>query len=460
MLKLKTILLMIATLVLLTACGKGETPGTVRATVSGVASKGPIYGAIVTVTDLSGKTVGTGTTNSDGSFSVDLPDYKGPVIVKITGGGYVDEETGEVVNLSAAMPNGLRAAFGNASGATRVIVTPLTEIAVQMAVAQGALSRTSVTNANSAVSTAFGIDDIASTLPLTSAGLPSTTLSYSDKYANALVNISKLVQAQANKTVTEVIDAYFAPGTINSDGSWAGGAAPADYTTANADTRLTLWPSKPSAFITGDSIALYAKGGSSNADPNLATKVTFTITGSAVFVDNSLKSKIQGTGVDQQSGIDVATTSIRATGSGSVTIKATLGPDDKKTAFTAVSFVDKTGDSTITVRLTQAGIDLLGGQQVKAMKFNIVNNNGSVASLLEKVTDNVGFTFVEQNGATTTQVIMPSNAGKTVTQPMLELRYGYNPTPPSFTVTPVGVVTLADDSTVTLTSDHFQITSI
>jgi hypothetical protein len=453
---MKTVLLFTLMLFLLTACGKGEAPaGASTATVSGVASKGPIKNGNVTVTNLSGKVLATGTTSSDGSYSIDLFGYKGPIIVKITGGEYVDEATGGTVLVANTMPNGLRAAFGNASGATRMIVTPLTEIAVQKAVNAG-LSASSITTANSAVSTAFNINNIITTNPATPAGVPSLTQTDGEKYVNALVNISKIAKNNA-LDLAQVIDTYFPPASINSNGTWAAGDFPQVYKDAVLEKRLTLWPNKPSAINAGDSITLFASGGDSGVTP-----VTFTVDSGQATLNNGLGqtgATVTKTTADVSlMGITTPLALVSVAGTGNATIKASFVGGT--TAFTTVSFVDQTGVTDVSVSLTQAGIDLVKNQNVKSMKFNLVNSNGSVISLLQKVTDNVNFDFVEQSGAATTQVVLSSVGGVPVnaaTQPMLVLRYGYNPSAPVFAVSVVGDVTFADNTTVTLAPSHFLI---
>ena len=83
--------------VVFVACGgSGGDPTPVAATptkISGAAVKGPVARAAVTVKKVSdGSVVGTTTTKSDGTYSLDVT-YSGDVVIEISGGTYTDEAT-------------------------------------------------------------------------------------------------------------------------------------------------------------------------------------------------------------------------------------------------------------------------------------------------------------------------------------------------------------------------------
>ncbi len=138
--------------------------------VSGVASKGPIKGGTVSaykiVDGVKGDLLGTDTTSTaDGSYSIDMGDYTGPVLVEIQGGIYKDEATGTDVALTSP----LQAAVADAAGAVTIAVTPLTDLAVSQA-SPGGLTPDKIDAANKLVSQLIGGDGtddlITGTLPV------------------------------------------------------------------------------------------------------------------------------------------------------------------------------------------------------------------------------------------------------------------------------------------------------
>ena len=101
----------------LTACGGGggggggsgsvtpPPPPPVTGTVSGTAVKGPVNGGTMTAYALSngamGAKIASATTNADGTFSLAMGSYAGPVMLQMTGGTYTDEATGATMQLMA-----------------------------------------------------------------------------------------------------------------------------------------------------------------------------------------------------------------------------------------------------------------------------------------------------------------------------------------------------------------------
>ncbi|MBT0662776.1 hypothetical protein KI809_00530 [Geobacter pelophilus] len=176
-------LLIISVLTLLVACGGGgggSTPGPVTQ-LSGVASKGLVSGGTVRAYKIVGEAVTTqigsdATTAADGTYSINIGDYTGPLMVQVTGGTYVDESTGLPTQLNIQTQNGLRAYVANATSGTPLTaaVTPLTELAVQY-LGTGALSPANITAANSKISNLYGVADIVTSSP--TSGTYQSTLS-------------------------------------------------------------------------------------------------------------------------------------------------------------------------------------------------------------------------------------------------------------------------------------------
>lgn len=96
-------------LALTTACGGGSSAGGGggggNGTITGRVTKGAVSNATVTVYRLDatmtrGATLGTDTTESDGTFSIEIPPYNGALEIVATGGTYVEESLGSPVALS------------------------------------------------------------------------------------------------------------------------------------------------------------------------------------------------------------------------------------------------------------------------------------------------------------------------------------------------------------------------
>lgn len=158
-------LLVMLTLVI-ASCGgnSGDDPGAAT-TVSGLACKGLVQGGGVivyaVVHDEKGEELARAVTGDDGSYSADIGDYTGPVIIEVVGGTYRDEATGEEVPLKVP----LRAALAEAEGAVTAAVTPLTELAVSLAHRAG-LSPEAIQAANDRFSQLLGEGrSIVATLP-------------------------------------------------------------------------------------------------------------------------------------------------------------------------------------------------------------------------------------------------------------------------------------------------------
>lgn len=282
--------LAIISIFLLAACGGGggdSTPSvttpitpTASTVVSGLASKGIIAGGLVKLFALNadgskGTQLGQDTTKSDGTYSINLGSYTGPVIVEASG-TYTDEATGQPKTISAEAP--LRAALGSTSGNVTLPVTPLTDLAVRQA---GALTPDNITAANTLISSTFKVD-IINTIPAapTSEAFQSTTTTQAQKdYSMILAAVSQQMQTSGSDLATTLT-------TINSGISSAG---------MNAQTAATI-TSAATTFI---------------ANPNNQTTVT-TIAGSTLETIGSTTLKLtltlQGSSASTVKGIQVAIT--------------------------------------------------------------------------------------------------------------------------------------------------------
>lgn len=178
--------------------------------IYGIASKGPIRQGFVVVYPLSpagssGIALGTTFTGDDGSYIVGTGTYNGNVLVEVKSGGtsqYTDEATNKVVKYDTI----LRAAVTRVNGSATVMVTPYTEIAVQMAMNDGGLTEANIDKANALTGTIAGGIDIINTRPANVLSADDISSSHSDEitYGLALASISEMVHDDAGSVPAAV----------------------------------------------------------------------------------------------------------------------------------------------------------------------------------------------------------------------------------------------------------------
>lgn len=200
--------------------GGGSAPGPASTIVSGTAAKGPVSGGTVTVYAVRNGAVDPtplGTpftpTPANGSYTVNIGSYTGPVLIEITGGTYVDEATGAISDIQAVP---LRAFVAHASGNVSAAVTALTEIAAKRIVDSGApITESLISTTNSDVGSTFGVGDIIGTQPVDAAatgaaGAPAAQ----QEYGMALAALSKYMQLNA-RTLGQSVADFSAPATAD-----------------------------------------------------------------------------------------------------------------------------------------------------------------------------------------------------------------------------------------------------
>lgn len=178
----------------------GENPGTgVSTVVSGIASKGLIQGGTVSafkiVNNIKGDLLATAITGANGSYTLDLGSYTGAALLEISGGTYTDEATGASgVTIPASAP--LHAVVSSLSGTVPVAITPLTELAFQLA--GTSLTPAAIVAANAQVSSFFKVTDIIKTLPVspTQSALAASTQAQQD-YTLVLATLSQVAATKA-----------------------------------------------------------------------------------------------------------------------------------------------------------------------------------------------------------------------------------------------------------------------
>ena len=166
---------------------------------------GPVDGALceisaVDASGVAGTPLASGTTNfgfvlfGDG----DLIPVDGTALISCTGGTYVDEATGLVLDAPATR------AVVNVDSENLLIVSPLTEIATVLAEAAGDLN-TAISTHNATVSINFGVfGDITEIFPTELTAMPASN-DEAGRYATALALISQVDASDAGATAGEII---------------------------------------------------------------------------------------------------------------------------------------------------------------------------------------------------------------------------------------------------------------
>lgn len=206
---------------ILTACGDysggGGRAGLSYQTVSGIASKGPIEGATVTVWQMvngqKGAKLGETRSLRDGSYSLTIPATSGPVLVEVTGNStasYLNENDpfGDRVPFLDPDPlKGFQAAVPDIATVKTIAVNPFTTVAVKIA---ATLNPADIQKANAMLSNLLGVDIIA-TLPNNIAVNQISDINNSgDKYGAYLAAIQQQVMEEG-KTVAEIINSLVTP---------------------------------------------------------------------------------------------------------------------------------------------------------------------------------------------------------------------------------------------------------
>ncbi len=302
--------------VAITACGSGGGGGSsptntaTSAVISGNAMAGPIANGIVTaytVTSSGSKdaVLGTTTTDVNGAYSLTL-NYTGAVFLEVTGGSYVDEATGQTVNVPTTLGSGLQAVVSNvtASGGMLAQITPLTTMAAARAQAMtGGLTIANINAANQEVGLHFGSIDILSTQPINPLVTNSVAGATQDaiNYGLILAGLSKEAQTLG---LANPLDLVTALAQDFSDGSFDGKAGP-------TPVQLNGSAMDPATGTTGLGMAIIAFSADTSHNVSGGTVPPALI----AFIDNNIVPNLAGFTL---SAADAVITSAGLTG-GSVT---------------------------------------------------------------------------------------------------------------------------------------------
>jgi len=191
------------------AADVGTTAGGSVTNISGIASKGPLRGSTLTIYALNpdgtyGAVLGTkSTSSSDGAYAASLS-YTGDAIIVVSGGTYIDEATGKSVGLATP----LRTVVTGLTGTTSIAVTPMTEAAAEMALADKSsyALKTKIQNANYVLGALSGNINIVNTQPVDpTSPPPSSATTDSVTYGLLLGTVSQMMKDGKAASVQDAI---------------------------------------------------------------------------------------------------------------------------------------------------------------------------------------------------------------------------------------------------------------
>jgi hypothetical protein len=202
-----------------TGCGGGGTSvvsnvgsgGT--GVISGAAIKGPLSNASVNayaiVNGQSGAMIGSTKTDANGSYTMTVGSYAGPVMLQVSGGSYTEEATGGLATMaagdvmSAVLPSMTQGA--NVSG---IQITPITAMAQARAQQMpGGMTDANIAAANAAMGHYFSIGDITHVLPMNPLVPGSATGASMDarNYGMALAGMSQLAKSLNTASTSSLV---------------------------------------------------------------------------------------------------------------------------------------------------------------------------------------------------------------------------------------------------------------
>lgn len=248
------LMVLVGSLSLLVGCGGGSSGETTQAVTGGTTTgsngiiegtvvKGPVNGGMVMAYAVSNGTMGmqlaSGTTDSQGNFTISIGDYSGAVMLQMSGGTYMDEATGATVTMypgdvmTAVIPS-----VSSGVSVTGMQVTPLTSMAQAIAHNMaGGMTAANITTANTTIGNYFMVSDILHTSPMnplvpgSGTGVTEGMKNYGmamaalSQYANdmGMSFSSGMVTAMMNDASDGVMDGMMGNTSITMGGGMMGG---------------------------------------------------------------------------------------------------------------------------------------------------------------------------------------------------------------------------------------------
>ncbi|MBI3893084.1 MAG: PKD domain-containing protein [Candidatus Wallbacteria bacterium] len=259
----------------------GSTPRTFSVrTVSGQATKGPFLPgstarAFRIENGIRGATLGPAArVQAGGAFSISITDtaFTGDALVEAQG-TFVDEATGVTLDTAATPLRGIAFSLNIGASPANVQVTPLTEIAVTLAIARGGLTAANLRQALADVGAKFEIANPGVTAPSQPGRATRSSTSEPDRYGLLLAGLS----GEALNKGLPVLTLVAAMDADASDGRFDGtlGGQPILLTNGSGQTQIYSAASLTSELSSGIDRFLASPGNSTGLGPSdpLATTV-------------------------------------------------------------------------------------------------------------------------------------------------------------------------------------------
>lgn len=219
----------------------GAEPPPAVGSVHGYAIKGPIRNATVEVFKLGadltrGERVGSGSTELDGAFDVQVGRTEGPLLIVVKGGSYVEEATGAVVNESPVELTAIVPTFA-AGSRVAAMVNPVTHLATAHAEHSvrvlGVPLATAVTHSLAELGNHFGAFDWRGSVPadVTQSGSPTMdSAARAGLLLAALSELAREIGARANRPSFSALELLAALHTDLQNGLFDGKGPAGDVT--------------------------------------------------------------------------------------------------------------------------------------------------------------------------------------------------------------------------------------
>ena len=199
----------------LSGCGGG---GAADGTISSTSVKGPVSAGTLAAYRVNngqrGDEIGRCTTDEQGNCTLSVGNHSGPVMLRMSGGTYTDEATGQRMNMGAAdAMSALIDQMCEGCAITGVQVTPLTSMAQSMAACMaGGMTSGNIVTANREVGAYFRINDILRTRPMNPLDNGSGTAATDDSrhYGIALGAMSRYAVNMGMSASSPVVSAMTA----------------------------------------------------------------------------------------------------------------------------------------------------------------------------------------------------------------------------------------------------------
>jgi hypothetical protein len=446
----------------LAACGGGgggsggvAPPPPVSGTVSGTAIKGPVNGGTVTAYALSNGAMGakitSATTNADGTFSLSMGSYAGPVMLQMTGGTFTNEATGATMTMMAG--DAMTAVLPSMTAGQTVSgiqVTPLTAMAQTMAQhMSGGMTDPNITAANTNVGKYFMVTDVLHNIamnPLTSGSGNSATqdqinygmvLAAMSQYAQSqgMSSASAMVTAMMNDATDGVMDGKMGGSSVMMGGMGMSMSLPSSAGTTGLATAMTAFMTSGqnhSGVGAATMLSLMNQLNGSNGQMmsgGTGTAPAGTVSGT-VFNGEMSQGMVTAYAVNSGTrGAQIASTAMDSSGDFSMSLGSYTGP--MMLQVTGGTFADEATGTTMSMgandMMTAVMTSIASGAQVSGICITAVTSmaqtraaamsGGMIDANITAASTAVGNYFMMSNLLTTRPIDMTmAGSGSGVTQ--------------------------------------------